>query len=187
MLDLLNALTSGDDERAESSIPAIVELGSAVIPSLLALTRVPDADSRWWAVRALAASPHARAEDILPLLDDPAPEVRAAAALALSNHPAEAAIPALLKSLADEDSMTAGLAVTALVKIGKPATESLIACAAGANLNVRILILRTLSEICDHRAIPLLMKSLEEESALLQYWAEVGLEKLGLNMVYVKP
>jgi HEAT repeat protein len=138
-------------------------------------------------VRALAASPHANAGHFLPLLDDPAPEVRAAAVLALCNHPDEVAIPALIKSLADEDSMTAGLAVTALVKIGKPATESLMEAASGADLNVCILILRALSEICDHRAVPLFMKSLDKKSALLQYWAQVGLERLGLDMVYIKP
>jgi HEAT repeat protein len=47
--------------------------------------------------------------------------------------------------------------------------------------------LRALSEIGDHRAIPVMMKSLSEESALLQYWAQEGLNRLGLNMVYIKP
>jgi len=28
---------------------------------------------------------------------------------------------------------------------------------------------------------------MDEESALLQYWASEGLERLGLNMVYIKP
>jgi hypothetical protein len=47
--------------------------------------------------------------------------------------------------------------------------------------------LRALSQICDHRAIPVMMKSLSEESALLQYWAQEGLNRLGLNMIYIKP
>jgi HEAT repeat protein len=187
MLDLLDELTSGDDARAENSIPEIVDLGAAVIPSLLELTRAQAADSRWWAVRALAASQHTRSAHLLPLLDDSAPDVRAAAALALCSHPDEAAIPALIKTLADEDSITAGLAVIALIKIGKPATESLIEVAAGAKIGVRICALRALGEICDHRAIPILMKSMSEESAVLQYWAQIGLERLGLDMVYIKP
>jgi hypothetical protein len=31
------------------------------------------------------------------------------------------------------------------------------------------------------------MNAIEEESAMLRYWAEEGLERLGLNMVYIKP
>ena len=83
MKTLLAELTSGNDTRAENSIPALVELGMAAMPALLDLTRAEEADSRWWAVRALAASPHTQTEDLAPLLSDSAPEVRAAAALAL--------------------------------------------------------------------------------------------------------
>lgn len=187
MPTLFDSLVSGDDERAESAIPAIVEMGAAAIPPLLELTLLPEPDSRWWAARALAALPCAKAEHFLPLLNDSAPEVRAAAALALSVHPDESAVPALVRALADEDSMTASLAANALVKIGKAAVDALLQSAQAANPSARILSLRALSEIGDHRAIPLFMKSLNEDSALLQYWAEVGLEKLGLDMVLIKP
>jgi len=115
---LLAELISGDDARAENSIPAIMELGMTAIPALRDLTRDEDVDSRWWAVRALAASPHTRTDDLIPLLSDSAPEVRAAAALALCDHPHENAIEVLIKSLADGDPLTAGLAANALVKIG---------------------------------------------------------------------
>ncbi len=180
-------LISGNDTRAENAISAIVELGAAAIPALLELTRAPDSDSRWWAVRALAASRFSRAANFIPHLSDSAPDVRAAAALALCDHADEAAIPALIKTLADEDAITAGLAVTALTKIGKPAVQSLIEAATNARTGTRILALRALGEIRDHRAIPILMKSMSEESAALQYWAQLGLERLGLDMVYIKP
>ena len=185
--ELLSELICGDDTRAENSISALIELGKAVIPALLDLTRAADVDSRWWAVRALAASPHTRTEDLLPLLSDSAPEVRAAAALALGNHPHEAAVEDLIKTLADEDSLTAGLAGNALVKIGSPSVPQLLEVMRVAPIPVQILALRTLSEIRDHRAIPVMMKSLSDESAVLQYWAQLGLERLGLNMVYIKP
>jgi len=58
---------------------------------------------------------------------------------------------------------------------------------ASSGIRTRILAMRALSEIRDHRAIPIMMKSLNEESALLQYWAQEGLNRLGLNMVYIKP
>ena len=193
--DLLAELTSGDDERAEKSIPALVQLGMAVIPALLDLTRADEVDSCWWAVRALAASPHTRTEDLIPHLSDSAPEVRAAAALALCSHPHETAVEALIKALADEDPLTAGLAGNALAKIGSPSVLSLIEVVKArvesdrndAPTGVRILALRALSQIRDHRAIPSMMKILSEESAVLQYWAQEGLNRLGLNMVYIKP
>jgi HEAT repeat protein len=187
MQGVLDELTSGDDVRAENSIPAILELGTAAIPVLLELTRAPEADTRWWAVRALAASPHTRTEDLLPLLSDSAPDVRAAAALAVCNHPHECAVEALVKALADEDSLTAGLAGNALVKIGSPSVPSLLNIMSGAPIGIRIIVLRALAEIRDHRAIPVMMRSLSEESAVLQYWAQQGLEWLGLDMVYIKP
>jgi len=185
--DLLAELISGDDARAENSIPAIMELGMTAIPALRDLTRDEDVDSRWWAVRALAASPYTRTDDLLPLLSDSAPEVRAAAALALCNHPHESAVEALIKSLADSDPLTAGLAANALVKIGSPSVPSLLEVMGKAPTGIRILALRALSEIRDHRAIPVMMKCLGEESAILQYWAQEGLDRLGLNMVYIKP
>ena len=185
--ELLAELTSGDDQRAESSIPAIISLGEAAIPPLLELTRDNFEDSRWWAIRALAESPHARTEDIIPLLNDPAPGVRAAAALAICNHPDEKALPALIKVLWDEDALTSGLAGSALVRIGSPSVAGLLEVMNDAPTSVRIIALRSLAEIRDHRAIPVLMRSLNEESAVLQYWAQEGLERLGLDMVYIKP
>jgi HEAT repeat protein len=187
MKDLLAELTSGDDERAEKSIPALTALGRAVIPALLDLTRAEEADTRWWAVRALAASPHTRTVDLLPLLSDSAPEVRAATALALCSHPHEDAVEALVESLSDEDPLTAGLAGNALAKIGSPSVPGLLKVVEEAPTGIRILALRALCEIGDHRAIPMMMKCLSEESAVLQYWAQEGLERLGLNMVYIKP
>jgi HEAT repeat protein len=132
-----------------------------------------------------------RTEDLIPLLQDSAPQVRAAAALAISLHPHEMAVSALIQALTDEDSMTAGLAGNALVKIGRPAVTQLIEYMNAGDqkvpLHIQILILRTLAEIRDHRAIPVFMKSMNEESAVLQYWAQTGLERLGLDMVYIKP
>ncbi len=185
--DVMNELTSGSDERAEKVIPSIVDFGTAALPALLELSHSESEDHRWWAVRAMAASPHTRTESLLPLLNDSAPQVRAATALALSLHPNEESVSALIQSLADDDSLTAGLAGNALVKIGSPSVAGLLEVMKEAPLHIRILALRALAEIRDHQAIPVLMKSMNEESAVLQYWAQTGLERLGLDMVYIKP
>ncbi|MBI5841401.1 MAG: HEAT repeat domain-containing protein [Chloroflexi bacterium] len=185
--DLLAELTSGDDSRAESAIPGLTAMGEDSIPALLDLTHSPDSDHRWWAVRALANSPHTRTENLVPLLSDSAPEVRAATALALCSHPHESAVPALIKTLADEDSLTAGLAGNALAAIGVPSVLALLEVMKEAGVGVRIIALRALSEIKDHRAIKTMMDSMSDDSAIVQYWAKEGLDRLGLNMVYIKP
>jgi HEAT repeat protein len=189
MKHLLADLISGDDERAEKAINPLIELGHNVIQPLLELTHSQNADTRWWAVRALAASPHTQTCDLLPYLNDSAPEVRAASALAILNHPHTDAIEALIKTLYDADSLVATLASNALAKIGSTSTPSLLQVMNEAGTNVRILTIRALVEIKDHRAIPMLMQCLnnENESAVIQYWAQQGLEKLGLDMVYIKP
>jgi HEAT repeat protein len=178
--DLLSDLTSGNETRAEESVSALIELGEAAIPALRDLTHSPDMDHRWWSLRVLAQSPHAQAEWLIPFLSDPAREVRQCAALGLAIKPAEGARESLVQALSDEDSMVSNLAANALVKIGNSAVPSLIEVA-------RIHALRALAEIRDHRAIPVMMKVMEEDSVLLQHWAKEGLDRLGLDMVYIKP
>jgi HEAT repeat protein len=184
---LLADLLSGDETRAEAAVPQLAALGEPARSALLDLSHSADVDGRWWAVRTLAATPQTRTEDLLPFLSDSAPEVRQAAALALSAHPDESAIPALIRALRDEDSMVGSLAGNALVQVGTASVPSLLEVLNEAPQAVRILALRALSELKDHRAIPAMMKVMDEESALLQYWAGEGLERLGLNMVYIKP
>jgi HEAT repeat protein len=83
--------------------------------------------------------------------------------------------------------MVSDLARNALVIIGKPAVLSLLDVPRDAPHRARINVLRALAEIGEYAAIPTFMAALEEDSAMLQYWAEEGLERLGLNMVYLKP
>ena len=190
--NLLNDLISGDEARAERAVSPLIDLGEAAIPALLDLTKSSDADQRWWGLRVLAQSPSPsgtsrQAGWLVPFLNDPAPEVRQCAALGLAARPDEAAIRPLVRALSDEDSMVGGLAVNALVKIGGAAVPSLIEAVKSAPQPARIHALRALAEIRDHRAIQVMMQVMGEDSALLQHWAKEGLERLGLNMVYIKP
>ena len=185
--DLLNDLTGGDESRAEAAVSLLIALGEEAIPSLLDLTRSSDVDHRWWALRVLAQSPHSQAGWLVPFLNDPAREVRQCAALGLAIKPDESATQPLVQALSDEDSMVGSLAVNALVKIGSAAVPALIEVVKGASQSARIHALRALAEIRDHRAIPVMMKVLEEDSVLLQHWAKEGLDRLGLDMVYIKP
>ncbi|HAV76574.1 MAG TPA: hypothetical protein DCX53_04385 [Anaerolineae bacterium] len=184
----MNDLTSGDEARAEAAVPSLIELGMDAIPSLLDLTHYKDVDSRWWALRTLAESHLCRTEWLVPFLSsDPAPEVRQCAALGLGIKLDNSAIQPLVQALSDDDNMVANLAVNALVRIGREAVPSLIETVQDGKQSARIQALRALSEIKDHRAIPIMMKVMQEESALLLHWAKEGLDRLGLDMVYIKP
>jgi HEAT repeat protein len=185
--ELLAELTSGNETRAENAVSGLVELGEDAFPALRDLLDSTDADQRWWALRTLAQSPQAQAEWLLPSLEDSAPEVRQAAALGLCSHPDEKAIRLLVRALSDGDSMVSDLTRNALVVIGKPAVPALIDVPKDAPQRARINALRALAEIVDFSTIPTLMAALEEDSAMMQHWAEEGLERLGLNMVYIKP
>ncbi len=152
------------------------------------LTKSDDVDSRWWAIRTLAQSPLCRTEWLVPFLsNDPAPEIRQCAALGLANKPDESAAQPLVQALSDEDGMVSSLAANALVKIGSAAVPSLIEVVTNGKQSTRIHALRALAEIKDHRAIRIMMKVMQEDSALLQHWAKEGLDRLGLDMVYIKP
>jgi HEAT repeat protein len=198
---LLNDLTSGNEARAEKAVPSLIKLNEDAIPALLDLTRSSDVDHRWWGLRVLAQSPHCQAGWLIPFLNDSAREVRQCAALGLAIRPDESAVQPLVQALSDEDSIVSSLAVNALVKIGGGAVPSLMDVVkrspdgssvahrveGNASQSARIHALRALAEIRDHRAIPIMMKVMEENSALLQHWAKEGLERLGLDMVYIKP
>ena len=185
--DLLAELTSGDEARAEAAVPSLAALGERIISSMQNLLDSPDADVRWWATRTLASLPSLNVGLLLPSLTDAAPEVRQCAALGLCSHPSEAAIPPLIHALSDSDSLVAELSARALASVGEPATESLLKVLNDAPQSARIHAMHALSEIADPRAIRPMIESLSENSALLHYWAEAGLERLGVNMVYLKP
>jgi HEAT repeat protein len=173
--------------RAEKAVAGLVSLGEDAVPALLDLTHSPESDSRWWALRTLAQSPLFLPEWLIPFLNDPAPDVRQCAALGLGIKAAESALQPLVRALSDEDAMVCSLAERALITIGAAAVPSLIEVVQTATRSARIHGLRALAEIRDHRAIPVMMQVMEDDSALLQYWAKEGLDRLGLDMVYLKP
>jgi HEAT repeat protein len=199
LTELLNDLTGGNEARAEAAVSGLIDLGEGAFPALLELTRSADVDQRWWGLRVLAQSPHTPAGLLAPFLNDPAREVRQCAALGLALKADEEAIQPLVQALSDEDPMVGSLSVNALVKIGKAAVPALIDVVkrrpdgpigrveGSTPQSARIHALRALAEIRDHRAIAIMMKVMEEDSALLQHWAKEGLERLGLDMVYIKP
>ena len=95
--DILDELSCGDDERAEAALSHLAVWGPEVVEPLRERLSNPEAEVRWWAVRALAEIDDERVPALLVrALSDPDKAVRWCAGLALRTHPSEKAAPALL-------------------------------------------------------------------------------------------
>lgn len=181
-------LTGGNDERAEAAARQLAAAGPALLPALQELLASHDPDRRWWAVRVLAEIVDHR---VLPLLlkafGDTDRSVRQCAALALRQRPAAEAVPALVQALGDSDRLLAHLAADALIANGEAAVPALLEVVQNGSQAARLEAIRALAAIGDTRAIPALFNALDEPSALIEYWAEQGLERMGVGMMFFKP
>ncbi|MFH2038262.1 MAG: HEAT repeat domain-containing protein [Chloroflexota bacterium] len=184
---LLIELNSGDDHRAELAIPALSAQGNSALPALQEMLDSSDIDSRWWAVRCLAQMENPPLDLLVGSLEDGSHEVRQCAALAISHHPHISAIKSLLDLIQETESVTTNLAATALIAIGKEAIPGLLDLLPNLKDGSRIEAYRAIACIADQRAIPVLMSALDEDSLAINYWAEEGLNRLGLDMVYLEP
>jgi HEAT repeat protein len=186
--NLLIELTSGDDQRAEAAALRLAAQGTAALATIRALLAAPQVDARWWAARALAEVP---GEETAPLLiqalDDPDPHVRQCAALGLCKRPDGRAVPALVEAMGSQDALLARLAANALACTGADAVPALLEVLEKGEQALRLEAARALAHIGDERSIPALFKALDEDSALMEYWANEGLERMGVGMVFFKP
>jgi HEAT repeat protein len=185
---LLDQLSCGEDDRAEEALSHLSGWGHEIIDALQERLSSLDVDVRWWAVRALAEIDDGRVPGLLVnALSDPDQGVRWCAGLALRQHPADQAIPTLISLLADENALTRRLAGDALAATGGSAVPQLIEIAQSTVHLARLEAIRALTKIGDERAIPTLFEALDDASALIEYWASEGLEKMGVGMVFYKP
>ncbi len=181
-------LVCGNEALARAAMQKLIELGAEAIPALRELATSPDADQRWWALSTLGQMDDVDVDWLLAALDDESVEVQQAAALGLTRHPHPKSASVLLGLLRHSDSLLRTLVAKALTAIGSDAIPALLEYLDKnkAADSARISAIRALAEIADKRAIPTLMEALEEDSALIRHWAEIGLENLGLDMVYMK-
>ncbi len=117
-------------------------------------------------------------------LHDAEVEVRQCAALGLRKHAHASALPALIAALSDVDSLVVQLARDALVAIGKDATPALLELLEHGARPVRLQTVRALAMIGDERAIPALFNELDGNSRWMEYWASLGLERMGVGMSF---
>jgi HEAT repeat protein len=185
-MSVLDELFSGDDVLAAA---ALEQVTAEDLPALEAALSGPYPDVRWWAVAALARIGGALATRLLlATAVDPDSNLRAAAVFALGRRPDPAAIPLLLQILGDSSEYLARLAADALITIGQAAVPPLIeALEHSPQPRVRANAARALALIGNTSAIPALFRALEDESSLVQHWADQGLERMGVGQVYFKP
>lgn len=185
---LFITLTCGDDDQAEDAAKKIYNFGDVAYQRLVELLNSTDTDTRWWAVRALANfSEQPVADQLISALDDPDMGVKQCAALALCQHPTHQAINALIKAIKSHDPILARLAGEALTIIGESAVLPLIEVLENSSKSAQLVAARALAMISDPRAIPALYAALGKDSALLDYWANEGLDRMGDGMVYFNP
>ena len=188
LLDLLDELSCGEDERAEAALAHLSTWGPEAVEILQERLDNPEPDVRWWAVRGLAEVQDERVPALLvKALADSDKSVRWCAGIALRNHPSEQAAPALIQLLSDEDALTRRLAGDALAAIGCPVVTRLIQVMQVGEHLARLEAVRALAKIGDERSIPVLFTALDDRSALIEYWANEGLEKMGVGMVFYRP
>lgn len=186
---MLSELTSGDDARAQTAVDQMARVpGEKLLPGLKELLFSPDPDLRWWAVRVLAEIDASECSDLLrKMVGDEDPAVQQCAVLALRKKPAPEAGPELVGLLSSPDSLTARLAGDALISLGPEAVPALMEILTGKGKKGLAEAVRALAIIEDQRAIPLFYALLDSESALVTYWAEEGLSRLGVGMVFFDP
>ena len=184
----LDALSSGDDAQAENAARQIAAHGEAALPVLQTLLTDPRPDTRWWAVRSLGSLQGADAVlQLVQALTDPDPGIRQCAARGLQERPDERAVPALIAALQDSDSLVARIAANALVASGPMAVPDLLQAARDGSQKSQMEAVRALALIGDQRSIPLLFEALDSDSMLMEYWANEGLERMGVGMIFYKP
>lgn len=189
---LLQRLTGGDDTLAEKAVrelAALVQLQPVkVITGLDALLQSPKSDDRWWALRTLAEIPGQQSLERLSAgLSDPDAGVRQCAALGLRFHADGRAMPGLIEALSDPDGLVVQLAGDALVAIGGNAVPALLDVLQNGKQPARLEAVRALAMIGDEGAIPALFNALDGDSRWIEYWASLGLERMGVGMSFFLP
>jgi HEAT repeat protein len=187
--ELLQALASGDDDRAEQAALAVGRLGDAALPALRELLPKADLDCRWWITRALGEiHTDASISMLIDQCDESDPDVRACAIFALGTFGEQAvnAVPALIDRLADPSVYVGGLAADALARIGSAATPLLIRGLREGAPAVRGRAARALAQIADASSIPALVVALEDENPIVEYYADIALQKMGVGTILLK-
>jgi hypothetical protein len=162
---------------------ALVKIGSPAVKPLIAALKNANSD----VLRVKAITVLGKIGDkgavgplILALKDTEVDTVRVAAAIALGKIGDNRALKPLILALKDPYSVLQDEAVAALVKIGEPAVEPLIAALEDTDTDaVRVAAAIALGKIGDNRAVEPLILALKDRYSVLQDEAVAALVKIG--------
>ncbi len=122
---------------------------------------------------------------LIVALDDPVPAVRLQAAKALGRVRDASAVPALVGALRGADEQLGSQIFSSLVRIGRAAVPSLINASSSNSAWVRWHCLRALGEICDQRALPVLVHALRDSDHSVAWMAAKNL--IGFGRPCIEP
>ena len=105
----------------------------------------------------------------------------------MRNRPDSDVIPILTQFLGDEHSLLSRLAVDALIAIGKDATPALLEILEYSDNIARLASVQALAKIGDYASVSSLFLQLDSNSAIMDYWANEGLKKMGIGMSFFEP
>jgi len=178
--NLRQAIATADDETSEAITHALA-VDSKATSLLLPLLKEEDSDTRWWAVRALAAAGDAEAvSPLIQALNDSDEPVRCAAALALAQLRCDKAIPALVVLLADESGWVRQSAADALALFGEAAAPMLVQALEDEPDGVRVRAAYALNKIHSMQAATPLFRALNDPNYLVRTYAYEALDGMGL-------
>lgn len=185
MQEWLAAVARQDDDEAER---LAVQLAPGDEAALLALTISADSNERWWAVRGLAlVGGEPCLQTLAARLQDSEPDVRAAAALALSHL--HARYPAAVTPFLDA---VAGLLEDEVGYVRQAAADSLALCGDdgvpplgsvlrySTHQGARTRAAAALRKIATMKAAAILYALLNDQNHLVRSYAYEGLDEMGL-------
>lgn len=185
---LFAELRGGNERLSQAAVVQIAALGESVLSDLEEMLADSEEEGRWWAVRVLAEMDLPSSRDMIhSALDDEEESVRQCAVLALREHPQPETLSKLIEMLDTGETLTRRLVGDALIALGPQAVPSLLKTLESGSTRAQVEAARALAKIGDTRAVPALYRLLDADSALLSYWAEEGLERMGVGMVFFDP
>jgi HEAT repeat protein len=179
----LELLETGSEDEKEAAADQLMRIGEAAVSGLQAALTSPDADARWWAVRALAgiAAPSA-APPLMAALSDPDEDVRVCAVVGVGERRLAAAVERLLELLRQSKGYVRRHVGDALSKIGEPAVPGLVLALKDANPNARVQAARALVRIESPQAIAALIRALDDPEPAVEHYAWQALQRMGVGV-----
>ncbi len=176
--EIVDLLASENAGLRNSAVESLERLGNRAVLPLCGHVNDVDHDVRKFVIDILGTIGDARAVPLLvKALDDPEPNVCAAAAENLGKIGDDGAIPHLLRSLTKSDILLRYTILEALGKIGKPVPMAVITPLVHENL-LKKAVFDCLGAIGDAEAVPLLLEGIRDRVKNIRESAAIALMKV---------